>query len=43
MGLVRRIGTSLKVSTPPARTTDACPDLILSAAAQIAALDEMHA
>ena len=37
------MGTSENVSTPPARTTDAWPDRILSAAAQIAALEEMHA
>ena len=42
-GLVSRIGTSLNVSTPPAITADACPLRILSAAAQIAAFDEMHA
>jgi hypothetical protein len=42
-GRVRRIGTSEKVSQPPAITTDACPDTILSAAAQIAALDEIQA
>lgn len=37
------MGTSLNVSAPPAMTTDAWPVLILSAAAQIAAFDEMHA
>jgi hypothetical protein len=37
------MGTSLNVSTPPAITQDACPVLILSEAAHIAALDEIQA
>jgi hypothetical protein len=43
IGRVRRIGTSEKVSQPPAMTVEACPERILSAAAHMAALEEMHA
>lgn len=42
-GRVKRIGTSEKVSTPPAITTEAWPETILSAAAQMAAFDEIQA
>lgn len=43
MGRVSRMGTSEKVSAPPAITTDACPDWIFSAADVMATDDEMHA
>jgi hypothetical protein len=43
MGRDKRIGTSEKVSTPPAMTTSACPEIIFSAPEQIAAFDEIHA
>jgi hypothetical protein len=37
------MGRSEKVSTPPASTTSACPDMIFSAPEQMAELDDMHA
>ena len=37
------MGTSLKVSTPPAMTVDAFPARIFSTALVMATLDEMHA
>jgi hypothetical protein len=43
MGRVRRMGTSLNVSTPPAMTHDACPHKIFSTALVMATLEEMHA
>ena len=43
MGRVRRMGTSEKVSAPPAMTTSACPVAICSAPVQIAALAEIQA
>jgi hypothetical protein len=43
MGRVRRMGTSLNVSAPPAITHEACPHRIFSAALVMATLEEMHA
>jgi hypothetical protein len=37
------MGTSLKVSTPPAMTHEACPQRIFSTALVMATLEEMHA
>jgi len=37
------MGTSLKVSVPPAMTVEAFPDMIFSAALVMATLEEMHA
>ena len=37
------MGTSLKVSTPPAMTVEAFPARIFSTALVMATLDEMHA
>lgn len=37
------MGTSENVSAPPAIMVDARPEIIFSAAAQIAALEEIHA
>jgi hypothetical protein len=43
MGLENRIGTSEKVSTPPATMISACPLMIFSAPLVMAWLAEMHA
>ena len=43
MGREKRMGTSENVSTPPATTMSAWPDMIFSAPAVIAWLAEMHA
>jgi len=43
IGFEKRIGTSLKVSTPPAMTTSLTPVWICEMPVQIAWLAEMHA